>query len=255
MITLGVLLQARSSMKWLISVRRSVTLNLNSSFLIGYWYDSDTNIVGLFGGPQNSCQFFDVSNSSDITAFTLACEGLAPIMNYSLSAVIGSDVYLFNSDGLVFVSRCALFTKCPYGCNYLDGSCLAPPTAVPPVNAPVTAQQPQPTPVSATPFSGCGQCTGDTPLCIPDRGVCVGNRVVPILQCIDTLESGPTVAYFSYDRTDLNSAAPEVLTITAGSTNNLVKPSGTPNSDFTRGRSIFYPLASFKVNSFTVLVY
>ena len=71
--------------------------------------------------------------------------------------------------------------------------------------------------------------------------MCVGHRVVPILQCVAIVAGGSKRAYFSYT----NLATSNVM-VGIGR-NNFVTPSGTPNQIFHSGRRFFFPFSSFSV--------
>lgn len=182
-------------------------------------------MIILCGGDEAQCQYvqpsLDINDLNNITTGVITTN-LQP-SNYTFAHVAGPNLYLVQKSGEVLVAKCAL-DICPLGC--VNGFCTEPLT-----------------PVAQTPFSDCGQCAGDTPSCIVERGVCVGNRVTPILMCIETLESGKKRSHFSYQNIrDVN------VTIASNSANNFIAPSGTPVADFTPGRTYFYPFDAFTVS-------
>lgn len=97
-------------------------------------------------------------------------------------------------------------------------------------------------------FTSCSQCQGETPTCLESRSVCVGNRIVPILQCIETGNNGGKVASFSYQN-----QVPSQVSIANGPNNNI-NPSGQPVESFLTGRPFFYPLSAFTVRCFQHLM-
>ncbi len=194
-------------------------MNGSNLMNIGAVLVPEFNMIILCGRDEAKCQYFQPGSTPQTGVITT---NLQP-SNFTFAHVIGPNLYLVQKTGQILVAKCAL-ALCPHGC--IDGVCAD-----------------APTPVSVAPFSGCGQCTGDTALCVPERGVCVGNRVVPILQCIDTRDNGKKRSHFAY-----NNLAPVTVNIASNTANNFIAPSGTPVASFTPGRSYYYPLDAFTVS-------
>lgn len=198
----------------------------------------EDKIIMLSG--TGGCQYYD---TNDNTATPIACNGLPDAAGgATFAALLGPNLYVIMSDGNVYRANCAV-DNCLYGC--VGGNCQPPsptaPTAGPGTEPVATTPPVSVTPVTAAPFSECSGCQSPTPYCVPSRQICVGNRVVPILQCVDD-DGGVIRAYFSYDNQHNTS-----FTLSSGLTTHYLLPSGTPNQLFSAGRPYFYPLASFTV--------
>ncbi len=228
--------RTRESVRFLInSFRNSRKFELNY-FLLGTAFYETAGLILLLSGDTGACEYYNIKTQIS-TTFT--CIGL-PNSDVSLAAINGPNVYVIQNNGVVYEANCVLASACPYGCN--NGVCNNPPAApvAPPVMLPVPPIAVNP-PVAAVPFSACSQCKAPTPYCITSLQLCIGKRVTPILQCVESV-GALRRGHFSY-----NSAATSTFSIDSGSANNYISPTGSPTAQFTPGRQNIYPVDAFTV--------
>jgi hypothetical protein len=210
--------------------------NVNSR--IGSTFYAPDGLILLLAGDTGVCEYYNVATN---TSTTFTCNGL-PSSGVSFAAINGPNVYVIqNTGGIVYEAKCVLSSACPFGCT--NGVCNGAPVAPVAPMAPVAALPVPPIavnpPVVAAPFSACSQCRAPTPFCISSLQLCVGKRVTPILQCVESV-GALRRGHFSY-----NSGVASTFSIDSGSANNYILPTGTPSSSFTSGRQFIYPVDAF----------